>query len=258
MNTHTTTDTSNAAISMHLLTGSSSLTSGENVQLSFKPVNHHEPFAIVPLAVQHESAFHLIVLSEDLRLFQHLHPELQPDGTYNVTLTFPVGGDYLLVADYQPVGHAPIVDKIPVQVKGGNTGKPVEDTTETLVSVADGFRVSIEATLPFLSGAHSLIPIRIERDNKAVTAADITPYLGAVAHMILVSKTDKDFLHIHPEAGTDYPVVGHTLFSKPDIYRMWVQFQVGDHLHTADFTLDVKQGTSHHEHADAHAHHHHH
>ncbi|MBZ4191866.1 hypothetical protein [Niabella beijingensis] len=228
-------------IKMQLLAVPEPVTSGREVQLSFKPVSDSAPGTAVPLALRHEAAFHLIVLDASLSWFRHLHPELQPDGSYRIAVTFPYGGSYLLYADYQPEGFSPIVDKIVLEV-GGAVGTPPEAAGEQLTAVTGALTARIEPDAPLQTGAATLLPISILREGSRLSAADITPYLGAVAHVILIHKTDRDFLHIHPEPGVKIPVIGHTQFDKPGIYRMWVQFNVDGVLHTADFTLDVKEG----------------
>lgn len=228
-----------ADIKMLLFTGAADLRSNEKTQLVFKPVNLHHPDETVILATQHEADFHLIILNEDLTRFAHIHPRLLPDGTYLVEHTFPTGGNYLLFADFQPAGHAPVTEKILVQVIGMPPADRVPAPEEKLHTAVNGLSVSIAASSYFRSGTEAHLPIKIEQRGNALQSEDISPYLGAVAHIIVVGKADKDFLHIHPEAGTDYPIIGHTTFPKPGIYRLWVQFKTGETLHTADFTVNV-------------------
>ncbi|MDP3557666.1 MAG: hypothetical protein Q8T03_09850 [Bacteroidota bacterium] len=72
----------------------------------------------VPLQVIHEKKLHLIVVSKDLAYFEHIHPEYQADGSYQIKILpkgkaytiskghnetrFDNGGDYMLFADYAP------------------------------------------------------------------------------------------------------------------------------------------------------------
>lgn len=227
-------------VEMQLLTAPGTIKAGTEVPLSFKPVRPANPGATVTLARQHEADLHLIVLDAALGWFRHLHPVLQTDGSYQVNITFPAGGHYLLYADYQPKGAQPVVDRIPLQVTGSSR-HPVIATGEKLTAITGRLSVALDLTTSLHTGMAALLPFRIERDGRLLKATELSPYLGAVAHLILIHQTGKDFLHIHPEAGTQVPVVAHTRFEKPGIYRMWIQFNADGELHTADFTLDVKK-----------------
>lgn len=69
------------------------------------------------------------------------------------------------------------------------------------------------------------------------------PYLGATAHIVMINKADKDFLHIHPMSDKRFPIYAETYIEKAGLYRMWVQFKIDEKVHTADFTVVVSEGT---------------
>ncbi|MCS3554075.1 MULTISPECIES: heavy metal-binding domain-containing protein [unclassified Sphingobacterium] len=50
----------------------------------------------VALDISDEMNIHIMVISEDLNWFRHIHPVLQQDGSYAVTQTFHNGGKYHL------------------------------------------------------------------------------------------------------------------------------------------------------------------
>ncbi|MBO9596092.1 MAG: hypothetical protein J7599_24525 [Niabella sp.] len=231
---------SGSDIQMHLLTAPEAVIPGKETLLSFKPVRHTVPGRSVTLVQQHEAAFHLIVLDASLTWFRHLHPELQADGSYRVSITFPRGGHYLLYADYQPEDAPSVTDRIELLVAGNESYAAVA-TAEKLTATTGNLSIGIDLKAPLHTGADALLPFRIEREGKPLKATELSPYLGAVAHLILIHRDDKDFLHIHPQAGTDVPVVAHTQFEKAGLYRMWIQFNVDGRVYTADFTLDVKE-----------------
>lgn len=243
-------------VKMKLISDTGAIATGENVRLIFRPVNSHHPDASVPLSIQHEAAFHLIIVNSQLTTFEHLHPQSDTNGNYFIDVTFNHAGEYLIYADYQAEGYAPQTDRLTLQVKGPEQQIP-EETNAKLVAVADGLDLAIAAAAPFVAGAESHIPVTITKNGKALRAADIEPYLGAVAHIILIGREDKDFLHIHPMSDSQFPVIGHTIFPRADIYRMWIQFKTEGVLHTADFTIHVKSGDAA-EGVAGHSHHHHH
>ncbi|WP_218276406.1 hypothetical protein, partial [Pseudomonas sp. FW305-BF6] len=78
---------------------------------------------------------HLIVVSNDLSYFDHIHPEYKGDGLFTITPNFPSGGKYTLFADFVPKGWAKTVKTKSIQVLG-NERKPVvlkEDQGQTKV-----------------------------------------------------------------------------------------------------------------------------
>jgi hypothetical protein len=54
--------------------------------------------------VEHDKPMHLIVVRRDTTAFQHVHPEMAPDGTWSVPLTLPAAGTYRVFADFAPTG----------------------------------------------------------------------------------------------------------------------------------------------------------
>lgn len=230
-------------IEMKLISPSGDIASGKPATLSFKPVNNNEPGKSTELEVRHEKKFHLIVVSDDLSWFHHIHPEQQADGSFTVAETFPAGGHYWLFADFKPIGMEAQVQKIPLTVQGTPAGKK-DFTTPSLVSKVDGYTLTFTNGDALETNKTVQAGISIEKDGQQLRSADLEKYLGANAHIVLISVSDKEFIHIHPGANETFPVYGQTGFSKPGLYRMWLQFKTGGRLHTADFTVNVKEGTS--------------
>jgi len=228
-----------AAIRMMLLNKTDELRSQEPAALLFRPGRPGYPAERVALAMAHEARFHLVIVDEHMRWFRHLHPELLPDGAYRVAVDFPHGGSYTLFAGYRPESHPAVTDKLSIQVKGAGPAE-AEEPGQRLTASIDGLTAGIVAERPFRSGSASYIPVNIIKDGTLLRGRDLAPYLGAVAHIILISKAGKEFLHIHPMADAQHSIMAHTVFPRPGIYRMWVQFKTGQDLHTADFTLDVQ------------------
>ena len=70
------------------------------------------------LEIVHEKPIHLIMVSDDLSFFNHIHPQLAPDGRYTVETSFPSGGAYKLYASYTPEGAEAQVSDLKVDVAG--------------------------------------------------------------------------------------------------------------------------------------------
>jgi hypothetical protein len=211
---------------------------GTPVELSFMPKDESDSHLVVELEETHERKIHVIIVSEDLSYFNHIHAEPEESGAYTVSETFPSGGKYIIYTDYKPESGANQTDKISVYVQG-TAAKSSHYHEQKLVSTTDGYRVTAINADTFSTGSIE-IPIVVEKNGRALKRVDIDNYLGAVAHIILVSQEGKDYIHIHPESTEAYLIVAHANIPKAGIYRMWVQFKTNDSVHTADFTFDIK------------------
>jgi hypothetical protein len=206
----------------------------------------------------HEKPMHLLAISTDLKDFAHVHPEPQADGTYQVRHTFPSGGDYTLFVDYTPKDAPQVVDRIPLTVKGAPRAKAALQADPTNTRTADGLRVTMTPSKPLRAGEGVVLQFAVVDEKTGKPAADLEPYLGAMAHFVILSEDSKDFLHAHPleEKPTgDGRVSAHTVFPRSGLYKAWVQLQRHGEVATIPFVLSVAGGGAAPAAAHEHAHH---
>lgn len=247
------------------------LEAGKEGMLSFTPKIKEKENEQVPLDVHHEKKIHLIIVSNDLSYFEHIHPEFNANGSYDIKVlpkgaaftkgknetSFENGGDYIAFADYNPSGANHQLEKINFSVTG--KAKPaVSYSKGNLVSNIDGYKVELVPDEgKFLSGKGIHFDGKLSENGKKIDANALENYLGAKAHMVVIGADDKSYLHVHPEVENGNFHL-HTTFDKPGIYRGWLQFQTNGKVHTADFTIKVEEGkaeeTQAHAHADEHKH----
>lgn len=222
----------------------SGLKPNQSVSLIMTPVSKEQPEARIGLDVEHEKKIHLIVVNDDLSWFDHIHPEEESDGSYRVTEKFPAPGQYTLFADYKPTGGDHQVDALKVTVNG--TPAPAKRYSgDRMTSDADdGF--SAVLTLEggeLVAGEPIHLEGKILRNGKELDVNALEDYLGAKAHMVVVSLADKEYLHVHPGVeGSTFDL--HTTLEKPGIYRGWLQFQSAGKIYTTDFVFNVREGKS--------------
>ena len=228
---------------MQFTTNPTLVEAGKEVTFSLIPKNKANANEQVALDIEHDKKIHLIVVSEDLSYFTHIHPEFGADGSYTVKTIFPSGGKYILYADYKPSNGQHTVDKLEVNASGKTIATEVFNTDKTFSKV-DGFTVSLT---PEKGNFITKVPLHISgtvtQNGKAVDVNTFENYLGAKAHMVIISLNDKQYLHVHPGA-EDGSFDLHTTFDKPGIYRGWIQFQTGGKVHTADFVMNVKEASA--------------
>jgi hypothetical protein len=242
---------------MRFVSNPSQLEAGKEGMLSFTPKIKEKENEQCPLDIHHEKKIHLIIVSNDLSYFEHIHPEFNESGNYDIKVLakdkpftiskghnetrFDNGGDYTLFADYSPTGGPHQVEKIAFNVSG--KAKPAVTYKENnLKSEVDGYVVTLEAEGGKIATNQLMHIVGIIKQNgKQVAADQFENYLGAKAHMVVVGLEDKAYLHVHPEVNNGKLDL-HTTFDKPGIYRGWLQFQTNGKVHAAQFTLKVEQG----------------
>ncbi len=214
---------------------------GKEAILSFKPKNKDNSSLSIPLDVEHEKKIHLIVVSEDLSWFNHIHPEYQVDGSYTVPETFPNGGNYFLYADYKPSGSTHQLNKINVSVSG-NAIAPRPFTQIKSTANDKIYSVTLKPDdASFISNKAIHFDGVFTKNGESFDVNNLQNYLGAKGHMVAINTDTKEYMHLHPEVeGTILHF--HTTFEKAGVYRIWLQFMDEGELYTLDFVIRVEQG----------------
>jgi hypothetical protein len=219
-----------------LVPATTALTPGRPGQLAFR-VTGPDGAATTAFEVEHDKRMHLIVVRRDTSGFQHLHPTMDPDGTWRVPLSVAAGGAYRAFADFTPAGGPPTT--LGVDLLAAGRFDPVTHRPSRQVTV-DGYQVGLAGGL--VPGRASTLTLTVGRDGQPVT--DLEPYLAAYGHLVALREGDLAYLHVHPEGA---PGDGHTR-AGPEIvfttrvpsagtYRLFLDFRHGGRVHTAAFTV---------------------
>lgn len=226
---------------MRFSTSATTIYPNQEVALSFVPAKKGKEKEFVSLEVQHGKKMHLIIVSEDLSYFNHIHPEVDKSGAFTAKTFFPLPGNYTLFAEYKPVGGEHTVDKFAILVEG-YAPEPRVYSKEKLTGHAGQHSFSLEvADGQIIAGAANHIDGIVKKDGKQIDVNTLEDYLGAKAHVVIISAKDKEFLHVHPMV-KDKKLSIHADFNKAGIYRGWVQFMDKQQLYTIDLTLKVVEG----------------
>ena len=235
---------------------------GKTGMLSLTPKIKGNETAAVPLDLVHEKKMHLILVSDDLSWFDHIHPEYQASGAYDIKVLakgenftngrghnetrFDAGGKYWAFADYKPLNALNQVNKMEFNVTGA-PAKTVTYSQPKMSTTVDGYTLTMEAghdNEGFTVGEQQHIPVTIKQGGKSVDPATFENYLGEKAHLVMVEVASKEFVHTHPSSEGGRLDI-HTTFNKPGMYRGWLQFQTGGKVHAADFLIKVIEGNEH-------------
>ncbi|MEO5616548.1 MAG: hypothetical protein ABIS67_02145 [Candidatus Eisenbacteria bacterium] len=190
--------------------------------------------------IVHEKKLHLIIASERLDQFSHIHPELDPAGNFTTTFAFPTAGKYRLYADYKPAGKEAGTAIAEILVAGTPVSAP------TLVPNAPG-RVAgddLEAEIALgkaeMAGATRISFTLFDRAGKPL--GDLEPYLGAMGHLVVLSADGKQYVHAHPIKGNSPAnvVKFEAHFPRPGLYKGWGQFQRSGAVHVVPFVVVIR------------------
>jgi hypothetical protein len=206
----------------------------------------------------HDKLMHLVIVnSEDLLHFAHVHPKLDKEtGIFNIVHTFAKAGKYKMWIDTKPKGGIQILTAFTFNVEGQPVHSPaniVPDQTLVKNVVADGqsYQVSLDFQREqhLTSGRNVTITFGI-RDVNGKPISNLEPLMAAGGHCVIIDADAREFLHVHPaEEVVDVtgwrggPSVSFLAnFPKPGLYKAWGQFQHEGRLLTADFTFEVVAG----------------
>jgi hypothetical protein len=189
--------------------------------------------------VQHGKRLHLIAVRRDFTGFQHVHPELAPDGTWRTRLDL-APGQWRVFADFKPAGAASLVLGSDLSVPGRAT--PASGSGSTRVATVDGYTVTLTGDLT--AGQHSMLGLSVARNGRPVT--DLQPYLGAYGHLVALRGGDLAYLHVHPdgEPGDGTTTPGPTVVFGAEVpsagsYHLYLDFKHEGVARTAQFAVDA-------------------
>ncbi|MDX6614103.1 MAG: hypothetical protein QOD75_3289 [Blastocatellia bacterium] len=228
---------------------------GQNVGLQLTISNPHSGERAKEYVVTHEKLLHLFIVSQDLSEYQHLHPQLLPDGTFSIETVLPKAGLYKLHADFFPMGGMPQIIHRELMTAGHAPRRgprlPRLTPDATVVKNLDGMSVTLELGGPLVAG--TLVPLTYQLADAKTGAPvrDLEPYLGAWGHTLILNTDQSEYLHTHPSemlpSGANTAslrggpkVEFKAMFPSAGDYRIWTQFQRGGKVTTVSFTVRVK------------------
>lgn len=165
----------------------------------------------------HDRKLHVVIVSEDMRIFGHVHPEdfdaPLAGGRANVFFTFPRAGRYLAAVDIVAadraqaeqfeivVGEGGVAESAPPTPAGMAVVEVEEDDRHTAPIILDepgrshGFEVSVIRPDPIDAAVPATIAWRVTKDDLPVT--DLRLFLDAPMHLAVVKDDFSHFQHGH-------------------------------------------------------------
>lgn len=226
-----------------------------NTRVKFK-IDHFKKLALQPLEfdvfdesgkaytpkdlkVVNDQAMHFIVVSANLREFQHLNPTFQ-NGKWKVLANLPNPGTYYAYVDIAPVNGNPVVLRSNLVVQ-----KETTDTinypglTPDLFAITKGYKAQL-ALSQALVLQQSVLSYSLSLNGKAVL---LQPYLSALGHVVIFRHGNIDsYMHVNPLSSSDAKngkAEFMTTFVKGGRYTAFAEFKVGTKVYTFPITFDI-------------------
>ena len=198
---------------------------------------------------------HVIVVSDDLRDFQHVHPQLGSDGHFRLSISFPRTSLYHIYADATPRGLGKAVFRFDVSIGDSRAGaRPATISPE--IAQAGPYTVRVSSVRV---RAREDTPLLVAVKRAGLPAIDLHPYLGAYAHVVTINASDLSYMHAHPMTPGDMSMAGdramdaaldnsatvpatmtvHLNFPRSGLYKVWFQFRGGSGVYAAPFVVQA-------------------
>jgi hypothetical protein len=210
----------------------------EPATLRFEVRDPWEKRIVDKFTVVHESSFHAFFVSEDLEFFLHEHPNRVGDA-FELSVTLPKSGLYRVLTDFLPEAATPQLLSRSLFVAGSRQMRP---SLTADYSRKHGVNLEVGLAAPAedpVAGSATTLRFQLSPVD------GIEPYLGVLGHMLVASEDLIDLTHAHPNTTQIGAVAEFSIvFPRPQIYRVWVQFQRAGVVNTVHFDVPVRAGAA--------------
>lgn len=241
----------------------SPLVTSEPAQLRFGFADHKTKQPITDYETYHGKKMHLIVVTQDLSDFQHLHPEMQPDGYFDVNINVPRATNYVLFTDAMSksqgwINERPMLTvRTPEEIAAFTAAKaknpqaalPVKPEVKAKLVVdadreqtIDGKQISL-TTKNLQVGKNTEFTFTFRDAASGADIKNLQEYLGAIGHLIIISEDSSTFIHTHPinEDERGPKATFSAVFEKPGKYKLWGEFKHNNKQLLVPYVIEVKK-----------------
>ncbi len=190
----------------------------------------------------YDKILHLIVISDDMKEFYHLHPEHDGNGGFTVAFTPENGGRYYAYADFSPQqgAEALAMAEITSDYPAKQASQPIEVSSR--LAEKDGYQIELHA--PDQIKASEVTPVTFDiKDSSGSPVTSLETYLGQYGHLAVIHEDKRSYVHVHPTPATTKQEQGQLGFEatlpRPGKYKMYLQFQDKGRLQVVQYVVEV-------------------
>ncbi len=220
---------------------------GQPTLITIKIAENQTQKRVKEFDLLHEKLMHIIIVSEDLSYFSHIHPIFdEKEGKFTLSHLFPETGKYKIWVDFKPKNRNQTLVTFKLDNTKSTGHKPIRITKEIQYTKQIDENHKVKLFIPKEIESNKPVNITfIILDQNSNPITDLTPLMGAGGHSVIISTNLEEFLHVHPsdEVSSNWnggPEISFsTVFPHPGLYKAWGQFQHQNAIITADFVLEV-------------------
>jgi hypothetical protein len=239
--------------SIEFSTGPTVVKAGVPITMFFTVRHPGDGAPIKNFEVVHDKRYHLFIVSRDMDVFEHIHPEQRPDGTWAIEVKLPKPGYYQILSDFIPTGGSPqFIGRtlVTTDFDGDLESQAAHLEPDTVLNKTVGSitaRIQLEPSI-LVAGQYGHLSFSMTDAVTGQPVTDLQPYLGAFGHALILSEDMLDYVHSHPFEGPESDITKgfggpnvtfEGYMPRPGRYRAWSQFQRKGQVITVPFTLNV-------------------
>jgi P-type Cu+ transporter len=227
-----------------------SVEAGQPVSLTLRMFQPDGQTPLVSFDEVHTKLLHLILVSQDLSQFLHVHPEYKGEGVFVLDdLTLPSGDNYTVFADFTPTNQSQTVVRMELSRPDATIVSPTLEVSAQEVTVGP-LKITIDVPENLSAGSEQGLIFHVADAETGEELDTLDEYLGAAGHLVIVDQSGEIYLHTHPAEHEMDDMGGMTMQYGPDLefvtefpgtglYKMWVQVQYEGEIYTAPFVVNV-------------------
>lgn len=196
----------------------------------------HKTIKDADLKETHTKIMHMIVYDASLNEFNHVHPEFL-NNVWVAELNFQKNGTYFIWTQGQLTDGTDFSTYTKAEIVSGEPANPIAPVGDVRQGESDLTVVAL-ANTKVRAGKMTMINYTVTRSDGLEPV--LTPYLGAMAHVIAVAPDGDELIHVHPME-SDKPNTGmiHATFPTEGDYRLWIQIVDRGELKTIPLAVTV-------------------
>ncbi len=184
------------------------------------------------LKMNHEKYMHLIVVSEDMETFLHLHPERIAPGVFEADHLLSEGM-YKVYVDIVPTNLAYEIEPLSLMMGDHAHHEHGPDLTaeQNWTKTTNGYEVTL--TSPSFSVQGDVL-LQFEIDG-----GEPEQYLGALGHVVIIDESMEQFIHVHPTNDVNPTFNAH--FTEAGLYKLWAEFKLDGKVYDFPFVIEITE-----------------